>query len=101
MMYYVAHRYGGDDLNVYRAREITRELQLSDPKNCYVCPLLTFQDLEYDELGYDVAMDLCIDLLSVCDVLIVASEISEGVRREIEFAELVGMEVVYLDNGNP
>ena len=42
-------------------------------------------------------MELCLDILSVCDVLVVASEISEGVQMEIDFAHLVGMEVIYLE----
>lgn len=97
MVYYVAHKYGGDPENVREAREKTRALQLADIDNCYVCPLLTFTDLDYAEVSYDAEMELCIDLLSVCDALIVASDFSEGVRREIEFAELVGMEVVFVD----
>jgi hypothetical protein len=35
-------------------------------------------------------------LLSVCDVLIVASEPSKGVQKEIDFARMVGMEVIDL-----
>ena len=42
-------------------------------------------------------MELCIDLLTCSDRLIVASEISRGVQREIEFAKLVKMEVLRLD----
>lgn len=42
-------------------------------------------------------MELCYDLLSACDVLIVASKITLGVQLEIDFAEMVGMEVLYLD----
>ena len=42
-------------------------------------------------------MLLCEDLLTVCDKLIVASEISKGVQREIDLAELLGMEVEYLE----
>ena len=41
-------------------------------------------------------LDICIDMLQVCDCLILASEISPGVQREIDFANLVGMEVRYL-----
>lgn len=97
MVIYVAHKYGGDVENLKRARAITRKLQLNDLENCYVCPLLTFMTFGYSEVGYDAAMELCLDLLSVCDVLYVASEISEGVLREIEFARLVGMEVIFID----
>ena len=41
-------------------------------------------------------MEICLDLLSACDVLIVASDISDGVQKEIGFARLVGMEVIDL-----
>ena len=47
-------------------------------------------------MGYDEEMELCIDLLSVADVLIVASDVSKGVQKEIDFARLVGMEVIDL-----
>lgn len=97
MMYYVAHEYGGKEENLEHAKAITNRLQKRDLENCYICPLLAFSHLAYKEIGYEAEMDLCIDLLSVCDVLIVASSVSTGVAREIEFAKLVGMEVHYLD----
>lgn len=99
MIYYVSHKFGGKPENLERAKKITHDLQVKDPENCYICPLLTFSHLQYNELRYEQEMDLCLDLLSICDTLIVASDISEsvGVKREIEFAELVGMGVVYLE----
>ena len=96
-IYYVAHRYGGDINNLERAKKITHDLQIKDMENTYICPLLTFSHLKYGEVGYNEEMELCIDLLSECDRLIVASDISIGVSREIEFANLVGMEVEYLE----
>ena len=99
MVYYVSHCYGSKAENLEKAKKITHDLQVKDPENCYICPLLTFSHLQYNELGYEQEMDLCLDLLSICDTLIVASEPSksEGVKREIAFAKLVGMGVVYLD----
>ena len=41
-------------------------------------------------------MEICLDLLSVCDYLIIASDISEGVQKEIDFARMIGMEVIDL-----
>ena len=41
-------------------------------------------------------MEICLDLLSVCDVLLVASDVSNGVQKEIDFAKMVGMEVIDL-----
>lgn len=96
-MIYVAHAYQGQSSNFERAKRVTHFLQCEDLQNVYICPLLTLSHLRYNELGFDAEMELCLDILSNCDKLIVASEISRGVRREIEFAELVGMEIEYLE----
>lgn len=93
MLIYVAHKYGGKMENIDRAARITRDLQRRDTENCYICPLLAFSHLRYCELDYETEMNLCIDLLSVCDKLLIASELSAGVRLEKDFAELVGMEI--------
>ena len=73
-------------------------MQAADLENTYICPLLALSHLEYNEVGYDDEMNLCIDLLSIADKMIVASDLSKGVCREIDFANLVGMEVEYLED---
>ena len=98
MIYYVSHCYGGDVANYEHAKQITHDLQTNDLENAYICPLLAFSHLGYNEMGYDEEMALCIDLLSVADVLVVASEPSKGVQKEIDFARMVGMEVIFLEN---
>ena len=95
-LYYVAHCFGGDPANIERAKKITHDLQVADLENCYICPLLAFSHLDYGEIGYDEELELCLDILSVADVLIVASEPSDGVQKEIDFARMVGMEVIDL-----
>ena len=95
-MIYVSHKFGGNPANMERAKKITHDLQVSDPENCYICPLMAFSHLRYNEIGNDEEMALCIDLLSVSDVLLIASDISEGVQEEIDFARMVGMEVIDL-----
>ena len=97
MLIFVSHCYGGDKENIEKAKKITHDLQVKDLANCYICPLLTFSHLAYGELGYDDEMGLCLDVLQNCDKLIVASEISKGVQTEIDFAKLVKMEVMRLD----
>ena len=98
MMYYVAHAHGGKPENLERAKKITHDLQVNDLENTYICPLMLFSHLRYGEVGYDAEMELCLDILSNCDKLIVASDITKGVAREIDFANLVGMEVEYLED---
>lgn len=95
-MIYVSHKFCGNSANMERAKKITHDLQVNDPENCYICPLMAFSHLGYNEIGRDEEMALCIDLLSVSDVLLIASDISEGVQEEIDFAKMVGMEVIDL-----
>ena len=96
-LYYVAHRFGGDTTNIERAKKITHDLQVTDLENCYICPLLAFSHLDYGEIGCEQEMEICLDLLSVCDYLIVASNVSDRVQKEIDFARMVGMEVIDLE----
>ena len=98
MLIYVAAKYGGDPANIERAKKITHDLQVKDLANCYICPLLTFSHLEYGEIGFDEEMELCLDILSECEKMIVASEISNGVQMEIDFANLDGMEVEWFED---
>ena len=97
MIIYVSHVYQGKQENLERAKKITHDLQANDIENTYICPLLALSHLSYGEIGYDAEMENCLDLLSVADKLIVASDLSKGVCREIDFANLVGMEVEYLE----
>lgn len=95
-MIYVSHKFAGDPANMERAKKITHDLQVNDTENCYICPLMAFSHLGYNEIGHDEEMALCIDLLSVSDILIVASDVSDGVQKEIDFARMVGMDVIDL-----
>lgn len=97
MVFYVSHSYS-DETDTEKAQKIVHDLQVNDLENCYICPLLTFSNIGYREIDYEERMNLHLDLLSLCDRLIVASNISESVQREIEFAELVEMEVEYFEN---
>ena len=98
MMYYVSHIFQSKPENLERAKKITHDLQIKDTENCYICPLLAFSYLGYNEIGYEEEMALCEDLLIVCDKLIVASDVSEGVKRESDLAEKCKMEIEYLED---
>ena len=97
-IFYIAHKYNGKQENLERAKKITHDLQVDDLENTYICPLVVFSYLQYGEIGYDAEMENCLDLLSVSDKLIVASELSKGVCKEIDFANLIGMEVEYIED---
>ena len=95
MLIYVAHEFGADPANIERARQITHDLQQADTDNTYITPLLAFTHLKYNELGYEQEMRLCLELLSKCDKLIVASKVSKGVQIEIEYCERERIPVEY------
>lgn len=97
MLIYVAHQYGGKQENFERAKSIVHDLQLQRKEDCFVCPLIAFSHIQYGELGFDEEMEMCIDLLSACDKLLVTSPVSKGVQMEIEYAELFGLEVEFLE----
>jgi hypothetical protein len=98
MRYYIAHKYQGDESNIERVGEIAKKLQLENPEHAYFSPLHAFSFLGYNDIPFDDFMEICLDFLSACDVLIVASEeISIGVQMEIDFAKLVKMEVLQVD----
>ena len=97
MLIYIAHCFGNDKNNIEKAKKITHDLQVKDLDNTYICPILALSHLDYGELGFEEEMNLCIDILTGADKLIVASDLSKGVAREIDFANLVGMEVFKLE----
>lgn len=100
MIIYVSHAFGGKQENLERAKKITHDLQIKDLDNTYICPILALSHLNYGELGFEEEMNLCIDILTGADKLIVASDFltSKGVQKEIDFANLVGMEVQYIED---
>ena len=65
--------------------------------NCYVNPLIFLSHLDFDNFDKDDLMELRLDILQNCDRLIVSGAISDNMRMEIDFAKLVKMEVMRLD----
>ena len=96
-MVYVSHVFGGKKSNVRKAAKITHDLQLADPENTYICPLLAFSHLKYNEIGYEEEMRLCTDLLSECMEMVVASRISNGVQLEIDYCMQWNIPIRYLN----
>lgn len=94
MLIYCSHKYGNSEENKKMIEKKITELQMNDLDNTYISPLHCFGHL-YDRLDYETGLQLCLDLLMVCDFVYVLSDVSEGVRREIELAEILDIPVVY------
>ena len=96
MTYFVAHAYSGDKQNIRAARQTLLELQKKDLLNCYICPVVAIPALESADIDGDSKLELCFDLMTLCDAVVIGSYISEGMKKEIEFARLIKMEVLRL-----
>ena len=94
---YVAHKYDGKKEEIREATRITYNLQVKDLLNHYYCPLVAIPWLAYKDISDDDKTALKLDMLTVCDSLLIASDISEDMKYEIEFAKLVKMEVLRLE----
>ena len=97
MLIYIAHKFSGDKTNIEKAKKITYDLQSKDLANCYLCSSFIFPHLEYSDIDFDTKMELHLDILQNCEKMIIMGEIDEYVRAEIDFAKLVKMEVMRLD----
>lgn len=83
-----------DDVDT--AKKITHELQIDDMENCYICPVLAFSHLVDKETTKKEKAEICLDLLSVCDILVVYTNSPLWETEEIQFANKVNMEVIYI-----
>lgn len=97
MLVYVAHPYSRKKKDRDRAVKITRALQLRDMENTYVCPIIALSHLAYSMISREEEIELRLDILSNCERLIVVGEITNSMRKEVNFAKLVRMEVVRLE----
>lgn len=94
---YVSHKYDGKKEAIRDATRITYNLQTKDLQNHYYCPLVAIPWIAHKDISEDDKIALKLDMLTVCDSLLIASDISDDMEDEIEFAKLVKMEVLRLD----
>lgn len=99
MTYFVSHRYD-DPKDLEHAKETVYELQKDDWDNCYICPVLTvdacWEDLLTLRRNRNKIAEVHLDILCLCDALVVASEITQTMQKEIDFAKQSGMECYFL-----
>ena len=92
MLIYCSHKFGGKMENAKAVELKIKKLQLADPSNTYISPIHAFGFM-YNDMEYDVGLRLCIDLLAKCDMMLILSEMSKGVRAEAEFCIKNGIRI--------
>lgn len=98
-IFYVSHPYTGDEeKNRKEARDITAMLKDHYPQHIFINPL---DAMRYTTgLPYEESIKQCLEVLSICDGIIMAGDWknSVGCRREFEEAQLRNMGITHLED---
>lgn len=96
MLIYVSHPYGGLFSNKEKIMKVIDELSKKDPENAYICPVLLYDRLYFDE-PYEIGIHRCLEIEAKCDKVIMCDEwyASKGCSEEYCFAKLEGIPVEY------
>ena len=94
MTVFVAHCQTED--SSIRASKIVLQLQYENPTHCFIPASIAFEHLYKGDFSQNDIFDIEADLLMNCDQMLIVSDISPVMRRQIEYCQRVGMEVVDL-----
>lgn len=92
---YVAHPYGGKESNKLKIDKIMNDLVMNDSEHDYVSPIHNYGFMYLTGDEYQRGLDICLGLLSHCDVLVLCEdwETSRGCKGELDHALKRGMPV--------
>ena len=94
MTVFVAHCQNEE--SAIRSQKIVLQLQYENPTHCFIPASIAFEHLYNGDFSQDDIFDIEADLLMNCDQMLIVSDISPIMRRQIEYCQRVGMEVVDL-----
>ena len=94
MTVFVAHEQ--TDTSAVRAQKIVLRLQRENPTHCFIPAAIAFEHLYNGDFSLDDIFDIEADLLMNCDQMLIVSDISPIMRRQIDYCRMVGMEVIDL-----
>ena len=96
---YVAHPYGGKESNKAKIDIIMNELVLNDSTRDYVSPIHNYGFMYLTGDEYQKGLDICLGLLSHCDVLVLCDEweTSRGCKGEYDHALKMGIPIFSLE----
>ena len=94
MTVFVAHEH--TDTSAIRAQKIVFQLQYENPPQCFIPAAIAFEHLYNGDFSQDAIFDIEADLLMNCDQMLIVSDISPIMQRQIDYCKMVGMEVIDL-----
>ena len=94
MTVFVAHAQ--TENSCLRLSKIVLQLQMENPTHCFIPAAIAFEHLYNGDFSQDEIFDIEADLLMNCDQMLIVSDVSPIMRRQIEYCQRVGMEVIDL-----
>ena len=94
MTVFVAHAQTEE--SSLRLSKIVLQLQMENPTQCFIPAAIAIEHLYNGDFSQDDIFDIEADLLMNCDQMLIVSDISPIMRRQIEYCQRVGMEVIDL-----
>ena len=94
MTVFVAHAQAED--SSIRSSKIVLQLQMENPTHCFIPAAIAFEHLYNGDFSQDDIFDIEADLLMNCDQMLIVSDVSPIMRRQIDYCRMVGMEVIDL-----
>lgn len=97
MLVYVSHPFQGLQENVEEVEEIIHELVEENPEHTFISPIHTFGFM-FHTTEYEHGLEMCIQLLDKCDMMIVSGDWgnSVGVNREIDYCFQNKIPVIFI-----
>ena len=94
MTVFVAHEQTEE--SSLRLSKIALQLQMENPTHCFIPAAIAFEHLYNSDFSQDDIFEIEADLLMNCDQMLIVSDISPIMQRQIDYCRMVGMEVVDL-----
>ena len=94
MTIFVAHEQ--NDQSTIRSQKIALQLQMENPTHCFIPATIAFEHLYNGDFSQDDIFNIEADLLMNCDQMMIVSDVSAIMQRQIDYCRMVGMEVVDL-----
>jgi hypothetical protein len=91
---FVAHEQAED--SSLRLSKIVLQLQFENPTHCFIPASIAFEHLYNGDFSQDEIFNIEADLLMNCDQMLIVSDVSPIMQRQIEYCRMVGMEVIDL-----
>ena len=94
MTVFVAHEH--TEISAVGSQNVVLQLQYESPTHCFIPAAIAFEHLYNGDFSQDEIFDIEADLLMNCDQMLIVSDISPIMRRQIDYCRMVGMEVIDL-----